>query len=150
MQQPGGAGRDAVDCTESGRGSDHARTHRHRTQVAAVFWRAQRLPQRIRVFFNGPLLSPEYTPAQVGNIDKGSSLTLGRVLTEFVGVDLTGVTRFPIPIVMFMGRHDYTTPTAPTVAWMAQLQAPYNRTVWFEHSAHLVPWEEPGKLLVNA
>lgn len=66
-------------------------------------------------FFNGPLLSPEYTPAQVDDIDKGSMLTLTRVLPEFVGVDFTPVKRFPIPIVMFLGRHDYTTPTAPTV-----------------------------------
>ena len=26
---------------------------------------------------------------------------------------------FPIPVVMFMGRHDYTTPSRPTAAWLA-------------------------------
>jgi pimeloyl-ACP methyl ester carboxylesterase len=100
-------------------------------------------------FFNGPLLSPEYTPAQVDAIDKGSLLTLGRILPEFVDVDFTPVTRFPIPVLMFMGRHDYTTPTAPTAAWMRKVRAPYKRVVWFERSAHMVPWEEPGKLLVS-
>jgi pimeloyl-ACP methyl ester carboxylesterase len=100
-------------------------------------------------FFNGPLLSPEYTPAQVDAIDQGSLLTLGRVLPEFVDVDFSGVKRFPVPVVMFLGRHDYTTPAAPTVDWMRTVQAPVKRIVWFEHSAHMIPWEEPGKLLVS-
>ena len=100
-------------------------------------------------YFRGPLLSPEYTPAQVEDIDKGSLLTLGRVLPEFLAVDFSGVKRFPIPVLMFLGRHDYTTPAAPTVAWMDKVDAPYKKVVWFERSAHMVPWEEPGKTLVS-
>lgn len=100
-------------------------------------------------FFRGPRLSPEYTPAQVDDIDKGSMLTLGRVLPEFLEVDFSNVKRFPIPVVMFLGRHDYTTPAAPTVSWMDQVDAPAKRIVWFERSAHMVPWEEPGKTLVS-
>ena len=100
-------------------------------------------------YFRGPLLSPEYTPAQVDDIDKGSLLTLGRVLPEFLAVDFSGVKRFPIPVLMFLGRHDYTTPAAPTVAWMDKVEAPYKKVVWFERSAHMVPWEEPGKTLVS-
>ena len=100
-------------------------------------------------FFRGPLLSPEYTLSQVQDIDKGSVLTLGRVLPEFLEVDFSNVKRFPIPVVMFLGRHDYTTPAAPTVDWMGKVDAPYKRVVWFERSAHMVPWEEPGKLLVS-
>src|SRR3546814_8060929 len=50
---------------------------------------------------------------------------------------------------MCMGRHDYTTPSEPTAAWIAQVEAPCKAGVWFEHSAHMVPWEEPGKTLVS-
>lgn len=100
-------------------------------------------------FFDGPLLSPEYDAKQVHDIDQGSLLTLGRLLPEFVQVDFSGVKTFPIPVVMFMGRHDYTTPTAPTEAWLAQVKAPSKQAVWFEHSAHMIPWEEPGKVLVS-
>jgi pimeloyl-ACP methyl ester carboxylesterase len=64
-------------------------------------------------------------------------------------VDYTHVHDFPIPVVMFMGRHDFTTPSAPTAAWLAQVHAPYKQGVWFERSAHMMPWEEPGKLLVS-
>lgn len=100
-------------------------------------------------YFDGPLLSPEYDAKQVHDIDQGSLLTLGRLLPEFVQVDMSGMKTFPIPVVMFMGRHDYTTPTAPTEAWLAQVKAPSKQAVWFEHSAHMIPWEEPGKVLVS-
>ena len=100
-------------------------------------------------YFDGPVLSPEYDGKQLKDIDRGSLLTLGRVLPEFVDVDFSGIRRFPIPVVMFQGRHDYTTPTAPTEAWLAQVKAPSRQAVWFERSAHMVPWEEPGKMLVS-
>ncbi|MFD7155792.1 alpha/beta fold hydrolase [Kribbella sp. NPDC059898] len=100
-------------------------------------------------FFMAPLLSPEYTVAEAEAMGDGNVFTLGRVLDEMLEVDFTGVTEFPIPVLMFLGRHDYTTPTAPVEAWFETLQAPYKRAIWFEHSAHLAPWEEPGKFLVS-
>jgi hypothetical protein len=39
--------------------------------------------------------------------------------------------------------------TAPTEAWLKQVKAPSKQAVWFERSAHMVPWEEPGKTLVS-
>jgi pimeloyl-ACP methyl ester carboxylesterase len=100
-------------------------------------------------YFNAPILSPEYDDKAVLAIDKGSLLTLERVLKEWLEVDLKPVTRFPVPVIMFMGRHDYTTPSEPTAAWLAKVRAPYKRAVWFENSSHLAQFEEPGKLLVS-
>ena len=100
-------------------------------------------------YFGGPLLSPEYDKADAKAIDEGNVYTLGKILPEFVEVDFKDVRKFPIPVVMFLGRHDYTTPVLPTVEWMNKVKAPYKRTVMFEHSAHMVPWEEPGKMLVS-
>lgn len=100
-------------------------------------------------YFQGPRLSPDYDDAARCAINAGSVFTLGRLLDEFLQVDFTGVVDFPIPVVMFMGRHDYTTPSEPTAAWLARVQAPYKQAVWFEHSAHMMPWEEPGKTLVS-
>ncbi|MEO6918641.1 MAG: alpha/beta hydrolase [Collimonas sp.] len=100
-------------------------------------------------YFNAPLLSPEYDQQATTAIDKGSLLTLQRVLPEFLEVDMKPVVKFPIPVVMFMGRHDYTTPSQPTDEWLKKLDAPYKKAVWFEHSAHLVQFEEPGKTLVS-
>jgi len=100
-------------------------------------------------YFDAPLLSPEYDDAAVKAIDQGSLLTLERVLNEWFQVDFKPVKRFPIPVLMFMGRHDYTTPSEPTAAWLAKVKAPYKRAVWFENSSHLVQFEEPGKTLVS-
>ncbi|MFC3714601.1 alpha/beta fold hydrolase [Luteimonas soli] len=102
-----------------------------------------------KYFFGAPLLSPEYDAADVKAIDAGNVFTLGRILPEFLEVDYKRVREFPIPVVMFMGRHDYTTPSQPTADWLERVDAPYKRGVWFERSAHMIPWEEPGKLLVS-
>jgi pimeloyl-ACP methyl ester carboxylesterase len=102
-----------------------------------------------KYFFQGPRLSPDYDDAARCAINAGSVLTLGRLLDEFLRVDFTGVKEFPIPVVMFMGRHDYTTPSEPTAAWLAKVRAPYKQAVWFERSAHMIPWEEPGRTLVS-
>jgi pimeloyl-ACP methyl ester carboxylesterase len=102
-----------------------------------------------RYYFDAPLLSPEYDGAAAAAIDRGSQFTLDKVLPEFLEVDFTEVKRFPIPVIMFMGRHDYTTPSQPTAQWLAAVRAPYKRGVWFENSAHLIPFEEPGKILVS-
>ncbi len=102
-----------------------------------------------KYFFNAPELSPEYSGDDICAIDKGSMFTLGRILPEFLDIDLKGTRVFPIPVVMFMGRHDYTTPSEPTAEWLGKVMAPYKQAVWFEHSAHLMPWEEPGKTLVS-
>jgi len=100
-------------------------------------------------YFRAPMLSPEYDQADWEAIDEGSQMTLGSVLKEWTEVDFSTIRQFPIPVVMFLGRHDYTTPTEPVVKWMAQLKAPYKQSVWFEHSAHMMPWEEPGKTLAS-
>jgi len=102
-----------------------------------------------KYFFTAPLLSPEYNAADVCAVDQGNVFTLGRVLPEFLNVDFTGVRSFPIPVIMFMGRHDYTTPSDPTAAWLHNVKAPSKQGVWFERSSHMIPWEEPGKVLVS-
>lgn len=100
-------------------------------------------------YFGAARLSPDYSPAERAALDAGSLFTLDRVLAEFLTVDFSGVREFPIPVVMFMGRHDYTTPSQPTARWLDQVRAPAKQGVWFEHSAHMIPWEEPGKTLVS-
>jgi pimeloyl-ACP methyl ester carboxylesterase len=102
-----------------------------------------------RYFFRAPLLSPEYTAADVCAIDNGNLFTLDRIMPEFQAVDFKPVRSFPIPVVMLMGRHDYTTPQQPTAEWLAKVSAPYKQGIWFEHSSHMVPWEEPGRMLVS-
>jgi len=100
-------------------------------------------------YFRASRLSSDYTDRDRCAINEGSVFTLGRLLDEYLEVDFKPVRTFPIPVVMLMGRHDYTTPSAPTAEWLEKVQAPYKHGVWFERSAHMAPWEEPGKTLVS-
>ncbi len=100
-------------------------------------------------YFSAPLLSPEYNADAVSALDQGSLFTLERVLPEILDLDYKQVIEFPIPIFMFMGRHDYYTPSKMTEAWLKKLKAPYKKGIWFEKSAHLLPLEEPGKTLMS-
>lgn len=100
-------------------------------------------------FYGAARLSPDYDADDRAALNAGSLFTLGRVLDEFVEVDFKPVREFPIPVLMFMGRHDYTTPSQLTAEWLERVEAPYKRGVWFERSAHMMPWEEPGRFLLN-
>jgi pimeloyl-ACP methyl ester carboxylesterase len=100
-------------------------------------------------FFDGPLLSPEYTRKDVAAIDQGNLFTLSRILPEFLAVDFKKIRKFPIPIFIFMGKYDYTTPSVPAATWLKGLSAPVKKGVWFENSSHLIPFEEPGKMLIE-
>lgn len=102
-----------------------------------------------RYFFQAPLLSPEYSYNDAEAIGKGSLFTLSKVLPEFLDTDFKSIKTFPIPVFMFMGRHDYTTPSEPTAQWLKNVKAPFKKGIWFENSAHLIPFEEPGKMLVT-
>ena len=66
-----------------------------------------------------------------------------------LNANLQTVREMKLPVVMFYGRHDYTTPSAPTAAWLQQVKAPQKHGIWFEHSAHMLPWEEPGRFVVE-
>lgn len=99
-------------------------------------------------YYGASLLAPDYDCEDRRAFFAGNVFTLGHVWDEYLRVDFSGVREFPIPVLMFLGRHDYTTPSAPTAEWLEQVHAPYKRAVWFEHSAHMIPWEEPGRTLL--
>jgi pimeloyl-ACP methyl ester carboxylesterase len=95
------------------------------------------------------LLSPEYSEADVEAIDKGSALSFPSLLPVIADFDYSNVTKFDCPILLFEGRHDNTTPSAIAAKWMARVQAPGKKLVWFESSAHMMMIEEPGRFLVH-
>ncbi len=68
---------------------------------------------------------------------------------EFLDIDFKNVKAFPIPVFMLMGRHDYTTPSEPAAQWLKNVKFPFKKGIWFENSSHLIPFEEPGKMVVT-
>lgn len=102
--------------------------------------------QDANFYLRAPRLSPEYTPADVKAWHGGSAFTVETLWPRLADVNFNDVTKLDVPIVLFNGRHDYTTPVPLAEAWMRRLDAPKKTTVWFEHSAHLPMIEEPGRV----
>ncbi|HEX3810616.1 MAG TPA: alpha/beta hydrolase [Rhizomicrobium sp.] len=100
-------------------------------------------------YYHASQLSPDYTNADLAAIDKGSALSLGRLLPQFTSFNFNRVTDFRCPIIIFNGRHDETVSAKVTAAWFARVHAPVKKLVWFENSAHLMQIEEPGRVLVH-
>ena len=91
-------------------------------------------------------LSPEYTDADVA---ADSEATLVQLLPEFGGVDFRSVRSLKCPTFILAGRYDYQTPSAIAAEWLGNLDAPLKRIFWFEHSAHMIQQEQPGKLFIH-
>jgi pimeloyl-ACP methyl ester carboxylesterase len=82
-------------------------------------------------------------------IDQGSEFSLGRLVPELLKFDYSATTQWKTPIVLFLGRHDLTTPSTVAAEWFGKIQAPKKKLVWFENSAHMMMVEEPGQMLLH-
>jgi pimeloyl-ACP methyl ester carboxylesterase len=98
---------------------------------------------------NAEKISPDYSETDFKAIDAGSAFSLPKLLPEMATTDFTKLTRLSCPVLIFAGRHDYTTPSEPVQRWFDRLEAPSKRWVWFENSAHMIWAEEPGRVLVS-
>jgi pimeloyl-ACP methyl ester carboxylesterase len=96
-----------------------------------------------------PALSPDYTEEDIAAINKGAMLSLPPLLGDMLNFDYTGTTEWRCPIIIFAGRHDFTTPSSVTAAWIEKVHAPTKKLIWFENSAHMIMVEEPGRMLVH-
>jgi proline iminopeptidase len=94
-------------------------------------------------------LSPDYSEADIHAINKGSELSLGPLLPSLTSFDYSRVTEWHCPIIIFAGRHDFTTPSSVAAEWLERVHAPSKKLVWFENSAHMMMVEEPGRVLVH-
>ncbi|MDQ0643951.1 alpha/beta fold hydrolase [Microbacterium murale] len=100
-------------------------------------------------FTDATELSPYYTDDDLELIGVGQQATMPKALPALLGFDARDQVAFDVPMVQFLGRHDWTTPTAPVERWIERVTAPSKDVVWFENSAHLCMHEEPGKFVVS-
>jgi pimeloyl-ACP methyl ester carboxylesterase len=98
---------------------------------------------------NTEKISPDYSEADFKAIDQGSAFSLPKLLPELMSQDFSGLTHLDCPVLMFLGRTDYTTPVPLAEQWFDKVQAPKKKLVWFEQSSHMVFEEEPGRFLVH-
>jgi len=96
-------------------------------------------------YFHAGRISPEHSTADRKAIDDGSAFSVATLWPRLATVDFTPLRRVDVPVILFLGRHDYTTPAPIAATWFDRLTAPDKRLVWFENSAHLPMIEEPGR-----
>jgi pimeloyl-ACP methyl ester carboxylesterase len=92
-------------------------------------------------------LSPEYSHADLVAWDAGSDFTMKTLWPKLADLSFESVHELRVPIFLFLGRHDTTTPPEIAAAWLKRLDAPEKKIVWFDNSAHLPMVEEPGRTL---
>lgn len=94
-------------------------------------------------------LSPEYSDEEAQRVFEGNGFSQSFLLSPVLSMDLTHVTKLDCPLLILAGRHDRSVNSQVAHDWFQRVQAPWKHFVWFEHSAHEVMMEEPGKLLVT-
>jgi pimeloyl-ACP methyl ester carboxylesterase len=53
--------------------------------------------------------------------------------------------RFDVPVSLFIGANDYTTPAAIADKYFELIEAPSKSRVFFESTAHMIPFEDPAR-----
>jgi pimeloyl-ACP methyl ester carboxylesterase len=96
-------------------------------------------------YFDATKLSPEYTPADRKAWGDGSSFSVTTLWPKLADISFRDLHKMQVPVILFLGRHDYTVPAPIAAAWFERLEAPRKKLVWFEHSSHLPMIEEPGR-----
>src|SRR5215831_4823304 len=93
----------------------------------------------VRAIFSGLV-----TPWEIPRLIQANNVSLEAMNEELLGLDLArSVPSTGVPVLFFLGRYDRHADGTLAATYFATLCAPVKRLVWFEKSAHNVPFEEP-------
>ncbi len=129
--------------------------HKTATQVLAMETLAERYggvfhkePHRMWTLVHG-MLRGLVTPWEIPSFIRANNVSLEAMNEELLGLDLArSVSSINVPVFFFLGRHDRHVEATLAATYFGALRAPVKRLIWFENSAHNVPFEEPD--LFNA
>lgn len=94
-------------------------------------------------------LSPDYSDEQARRAYEGNGYSQDFLFSGIVAMDMSDVQRLECPLIVLAGRHDRSVNSYVAHEWFEAVQAPSKHFEWFEHSAHEIIAEEPGKLLLT-
>ncbi len=99
--------------------------------------------------FSDSLFSPEMGLQDALSMVAGASKATEELMNDLYGRDFRKEfgTTYQVPMFIFQGDHDWQTPTSLVGPWFETLEAPHKEYVAFEHSAHIIINEQPGKYL---
>ena len=79
-------------------------------------------------------------------LEKGETFSMNNLWLQFIRVNfIKTIKEVKVPIYFFEGVDDYNTPTELVKRFMQTVKAPSKKIIWFYHSAHFPPFEEPQK-----
>jgi proline iminopeptidase len=94
----------------------------------------------LRAIFSGLV-----TPWEIPRLIHANNVSLDAMNEQLLGLDLTrSVRSLDVPVLFFLGRYDRHTDANIAATYFETLHAPVKRLLWFEKSAHNIPFEEPG------
>lgn len=92
------------------------------------------------------LLAGLVTPGELMSVHRGIHASIDAMTPELLGLDIErAVPGLDVPVVFFLGRHDRHVDATIAAGYLGTLRAPSKQIVWFEGSAHNVPFEEPKR-----
>ncbi len=95
-------------------------------------------------FIKAGVLAPEYGVFDIPKVGKGSSFSSRHMqYNAKEGPHLNNLKSVEVPVYFFTGRYDFVTPFELIEEFSRELEAPINRIVWFERSAHFPFFSDP-------
>jgi pimeloyl-ACP methyl ester carboxylesterase len=91
--------------------------------------------------------SRDYTLADIVRTLRGMRFAQEQLLPHLAHLDLFQMLpQLDVPVFLLQGRHDYLAPPATAEQYYQTLEAPKGKQfIWFDKSAHMPQYEEPGK-----
>ena len=103
-----------------------------------------REPHKMWVVLRG-IFAGVVTPWELPRLFRAIHVSLAAMNDELLGLDVSrSVPSLDVPVVFFLGRYDRHADAKLAAAYLEALHAPVKRAIWFENSAHNVPFEEPA------
>jgi pimeloyl-ACP methyl ester carboxylesterase len=91
--------------------------------------------------------SPDYALSDIVGTLRGMRFAQDHLLPEMAGLDLLQmVPQLDVPVFLLQGRHDRVAPPNIAEQYYQAVEAPKGKQlIWFEESAHMPQYEDPGK-----
>jgi hypothetical protein len=104
-----------------------------------------RQPCKTCILIKG-IFSGLVTPWELYRIIHANEVSLAAMNAELLDLDLTRtLPEVEVPVFFFLGRYDRHADSRLAARYFATLKAPLKQLIWFENSAHNIPFEEPQK-----
>jgi len=93
------------------------------------------------------VVSRDYTLLDMIGTLRGMRFVQDHLLPDLARLNLFRMLpQLDVPVFLIQGRHDYVAPGSIAEQYYQALQAPKGKQlIWFEESAHMPQYEEPGK-----